>query len=123
VGGPSDDDVVAEYLSRDGHRKVVLPQVEHVWMGGVGEVGPVVDRQQPAVPVAGVTEDLEQRELFARLESLLPQLDDVHARGEDRVEEVGQVTAVAPTVGAQVEASVRKRGPGHAVSPRYDDRP
>ena len=71
-----------------------------------GMLGPVVHRQQRAVPSAGGGEHLEQRELFARLEALLPQLHDVHPAAEDRVEEPGQVALGTPPVRAQVKAGV-----------------
>ena len=90
----------------DRHRQVVLPEVEHVRPGRQGHVGPVVHRQQRAVPAAGGGEHLEQRELLARLEALLPQLHDVHPAAEDRVEELGQVALGAPPVRAQVKPGV-----------------
>ncbi|GAA3149486.1 hypothetical protein GCM10010466_45550 [Planomonospora alba] len=67
------------------------------------------------MPVAGVTEDLQELQLLARLQALLAQLHDVDPAGEGGVEEVGEVPPVAAAVGAQVEAGVRKRGSGHAA--------
>ncbi len=88
--------------------------MKHVRPGRQGHVGPVVHRQQRAVPTARVGEHLEQRQLLARLKALLPQLHDVHPAAEDRVEELGQVALGAPPVRAQVEPGVGQ--PGTQVS-------
>ena len=114
VARPPDDRPGPEDPPRHRQRQVVLPEVEHVRPGREGDVGPVVHRQQRAVPAAGGREHLEQRELLARLEALLPQLHDVDPAAENRVEERGQVTLGAPPVGAQVQPGVGQ--PGTQVS-------
>ena len=88
--------------------------MKHVRPGRQGHIGPVVHRQQRAVPTAGAREHLEQREFLARLEALLPQLHDVDPAAENRVEELGQVALGASPVGAQVEPGVGQ--PGAQVS-------
>ena len=106
MSGPGPEDA-----PRDRHRQVVLAQVEHVRPGGERDVRAVVHGQQPAVPPAGGREHLEQGEFLARLQALLPQLDDVHPGAEDRVEELRQVAPRPPGVRAQVEARVRQARP------------
>ena len=59
---------------------------------------------------AAAANDLEKAQLVARLEALLPQLDDVHAAGKHRVEEVGQITLALAGVGAQIEPGLGERG-------------
>ena len=108
MAAAADERAGAEDAPRHRHRQVVLAQVEHVGSGREGHVGPVVDRQQAAVPPAGPREHLEQREFLARLQALLPQLHDVHPGAEHGVEEPRQVTLGPPGVGAQVEPRVRQ---------------
>ena len=49
-------------------------------------------------------EHLQVPKLLAGFQALLPQLDDVHAVAEDRVQEARQVALALPGVGAQVQA-------------------
>ena len=99
-------------------RQVVLAEVQHVGACGQGDVGPVVDRQQRVVPAGGVGEDGQGLEFSARLQwpellltrrTLVPQLNDVDPARKGRIGEFGEVTALAPGVGAQIE-----RGSGEA---------
>ena len=76
-----------------GYRQVVLAQVQDVGARRERDVGPVVHRQQAAVPSARVGEHLEQPEFLPGLQALLAQLDDVHPGAEHRVQERDQVTA------------------------------
>ena len=99
-------DVPAEDRAGGRDRQVVLPQVQHLRPGRVGDVGAVVHREQPAVLTARGGEHLQQRELLAGLEVLLPQLHDVDPGGQHGVEEPGQVTLAPPRVRAQVESRV-----------------
>jgi hypothetical protein len=108
VAAPPDQRPRPEDPPRHGDRQVVLPQVQHVGPRRERDVGPVVDREQPPVPSAGGSEHLEQRQLLAGFQALLPQLDDVHPGGEHRVEERNQVTLAPPPVGAQVEPGGRQ---------------
>jgi len=107
-----------EDLPRHRHRQVVLPQVQHVRAGRQSDVRPVVHRQQRAVPPARVREHRKQRELLARLQALLPQLDDVHPAAEHRVEKRDQVPLGAPPVSAQVQPRGREPLPqvGHEAN-------
>ena len=98
---PSDHDVVADDPPRDVHRQVVLTEVQHVRAGRQRQVRPVVHREQRTVAGARLGDDLEVGQLLARLQTLLPQLDDVDATGERRVDELREV---GPHARAQVEA-------------------
>lgn len=120
--GAADQDVVAEDRPGGGHRKVALAQVQHVGADGVGDVRPVVHREQRAVPTAGVREDGEVLQLLGRLHALVPQLHDVHAVRQDRVQEVGEVALAPAGVRAEVHPGVGEPGAcggfGHAWVPR-----
>ena len=111
VAGPPDHRPGAEDPPGHGDRQVVLAEVQHVGPGGQGHVRPVVDREQRPVPGAGGGEHLEQRQFLARLEALLPQLDDVHPAGKHRVKERRQVPGRPPPVRAQVQPRVRQPRP------------
>jgi hypothetical protein len=77
---------------------------------GTGDIGPVVDGEQGAVSFRRRREQFEQPDLVAGLESLLAQLDDVDAPGENRVQELFEVAGARPGVGTQVQAGVIYRG-------------
>ncbi|BDB40275.1 hypothetical protein IWGMT90018_07210 [Mycobacterium kiyosense] len=96
-----------------GHldRQVALAQVQHVGAGRAGDVGAVVHREQGAVPVGRVGQDLAGGQLVERLQRTEPlltgrpfvaQLDDVHPPGQRGVGKLGQVAAFPAGVGAQV---------------------
>src|SRR5215467_9309535 len=72
-------------LARHIGWQVTLSDMQHVGACRDGDVGPVVHREQRAVPVAGCPEDIEEAEFFPRLQALLPELHDVHARPEHLV--------------------------------------
>jgi hypothetical protein len=116
VGGPADDDAVAEDPPGHRHRQVVLAQVQHRRAGRQRDVGPVVDGPQLPVALRGGREHLQQPQLVARLEALLAQLHHVHPARQRGVEEVGQVAPLPPPIGAQVEAGVSNvhERPGYA---------
>ena len=112
MGGQADQRVRPDDLARDVQRQVALAQVQHVGAGRAGDVGAVVDREQGAVPAGRVGEDLARRQLVARLErpeplltgrTLVAQLDDVHPAGQRGVGELGQVAALTPGVGTQIQ--------------------
>ena len=93
-------------------RQIALTQVQHVGAGRAGDVGAVVDREQGAVPAGRVGQDFACGQLVACLEraeplltgrTLVAQLDDVHSAGQRGVGELGQVAALAPGVGAQIQ--------------------
>ena len=77
----------------------------------------VNDRADVALAAGADVLHLGQRQLLARLEALLPQLDDVHPAAEDRVEELRQVALGPPPAHAQVEPGVGQPGTqvGHPV--------
>ena len=77
--------------------------MQDVGVGGEGEVGAVVDRQQRPVAPRGPAQHREGGELVARLEALLAQLDDVDAAAQRRVGELGEIALRGAGVGAQVE--------------------
>ncbi len=125
VRGAADQDVLAEDRAGRGHREVALAEVQHVGAGGVGDVRPVVDRQESAVPGAGVGEDLEVLQLLGGLHALVPQLHDVDPAGQDRVQELRQVALAPAGVRAEVDPGVGEfraggccGGVGHACVPR-----
>ena len=86
--------------------------MQHVRPGGARDVGAVVDGQQSAVPARRVPENLQRRQLLARLHgpealfadrALVAQLDEVDTSGQRRVGELGKVAALAAGIGAEVE--------------------
>ena len=109
MGGQPHDRVGPENAPGQGDRRVVLPDVDAVRTGLEREVGPVVQHERDAVGAADVTGEPGAGEERARLEVLLPQLDDVDAAGDAGGHEVGQVR---PVRRAQVEAAARKVAPG-----------
>lgn len=119
MGGQADQRVRPDDLAGQCRWQVALAQVQHVGPGRTGDVGPVVDREQRAVPAGRAREDLAGGELVARLQraeplftsrSLVAQLDDVHPAGQGGVGELGQVAALAPRVGTQIEPGGGKTG-------------
>jgi predicted aconitase with swiveling domain len=80
--------------------------VENRGLGQGCDIRPVVDGPELAVLLGGVTEDLEEFQLLGGLDGLVPQLDDVHAPGEGRIQEFGEIAALRSGVGAQVEPGV-----------------
>jgi len=55
------------------------------------------------VPFGDRAQGLEQLEFFGGFEVLVPQLDDVHAAAERRIEELPEVALPFPGIGAQVQ--------------------
>lgn len=111
MGGAPDHRAGTDDFAGEGQREVVLAQMHYVGAGGPGDVGPVVHREQRAVPSRSVGEDLQRVQFAGGLQwSELPltgrafvaQLNDVDAAGERGVGELGQITAFTPGVGAQV---------------------
>jgi hypothetical protein len=106
VGREADDPLVAHRRARlrDGH--VVLPDVDAVRVGGLDEVGPVVEHEQRPGFAAqraggpGRVEDL----LVGRV--LLPELEDVDPVGERRDEHVGQRPPARARAGDEVQAGI-----------------
>ncbi|GDY42103.1 hypothetical protein SANT12839_029850 [Streptomyces antimycoticus] len=121
MGGAPDHHVRAEDRARRGHRQIALAQMEHIRADGMCDIGAVVDGEQLSVAAAGVREDLEVLQLLGRLHLLLPELDDVHPRRQDGVQELRQVALALPCVGAQIEAGVGQLlmsgGGGHGSVP------
>jgi hypothetical protein len=97
--------------ARHWHRQVILTQVQHWGVGGQSHVCAIVDREQPAVLLAGAGEHFQQTEFLARLESLLAQLHDVHSGTEHGVEELRQIAPGPPGAGAQIQPGIRQAGP------------
>ena len=61
---------------------------------GERDVGSVVHDEERAVALGRLAEDGAPPQEVAGLRLLLPQLDDVRARREDRLQELGQVAPV-----------------------------
>src|SRR3954462_2574582 len=106
VRGAAYEDVVAEDRAGGGDGQVALADVQHTGARRVGDVGPVVDREELAVPRAGVGEDLEVFQFLGRLHALVAQLHDVDAPGQDRVQELAKVTLALAGVRAEIDAGV-----------------
>ena len=85
--------------------------MQHVRPGGQRDVGPVVHRQQRAVPPARAGPQLQGGEFGARFQDLVSQLNDVYTAGQRRVGELGQIAAIGPSVGTQVQPRVGEPGP------------
>src|SRR6185369_5914827 len=79
--------------------------------GGVGNVGPVVDRPELAGGIGDLGQHLQEPQLVARFQTLFPELDDVHSTGICRREKVAKVTLALPGIGAQIEPGLRELGP------------
>ena len=130
MGGAADQRPRPDDVAGDRQRQVVLAEVQHVGARRPRDVGPVVDREQRAVPARRVGEHLERGELVARLQrselpltgrALVAQLDDVHPARQRRVGERGQITALAAGVGAQIQrrrSQPSRRIPGCATPAR-----
>ena len=84
--------------------------MQHVGAGGERHVGPVVHREQRAVPGTRLGEHLQRGEFLSSLQgavrALVAQLHDVDAARERRVGELREVAGAPPRVGAEVEAGV-----------------
>jgi len=106
----ADEYLVADDLPRDPYRQVVLPEMQDRCPHRPRHVGSVVDGEQLAVPFGGRRERLQQHDLRAGLESLLPQLHNVDARSKHSVEELREIAGPSPRIGAQVEAGTGNDG-------------
>ena len=121
MGGQADQRGRPDNLARHVQRQVALPQMQHVGAGRAGDVGPIVDREQGAVPAGRVRKDLARGQLVARLErseplltdrTLVAQLDDVHSAGQRGIGELGQVAALTARVGTQIQPCCGETGSG-----------
>lgn len=119
VGGQAEGDAVAEDPARLRAGEVPLAEMQHGGAGGRRDVGAVVHRPEPAVPLGDLTEDAEELELLGGLEVLVAELDDVDATGVGGVDEGREVSAVAAGIGADVELSIREEHPA-SVPARCD---
>ncbi len=95
--------------------------MQHRSTGRVRDVGPIIDREQLAVPSRRIREDFQEPKLVTRLKSLLSELDDVHAIGQYGVQEFGEVTLVLPGVRTEIEPGLRQRRSryGRHIGGRY----
>jgi len=93
----------AEDLPGRAGRQVILPEMQDVRADRVRHVRPVIDRQQGTVGRAGGPEGRQEPDLGPRLQLFLPQLHDVDAVAEHRVQEARQVALPLPGIGAQVQ--------------------
>ncbi len=110
----ADEDLLAENRTGGGNGKVALTEVQDVGADGVGHVGTVVDREELAVPGAGVGEDFQVVQLLGRLHALVAQLHDVDATGQHGVQELREVALLLTRVGAEIEPGVGELGAGGA---------
>src|SRR4029453_3265404 len=77
---------------------------EHRSPGNTGNIGAVVDRPQPPVPLGHVMQNLQDLKLLASLERRVAKLDDVYAALERGVDEVFKIALAFAGISAQVEA-------------------
>lgn len=89
VAAESDDHFLTDHAAGRRGREVALTQMQHVRPGGQRNVGAIVDSQQLSVAAGGVGEHRKQVQFVGGFEILLPQLNDVDAPGENRVQEFG----------------------------------
>ncbi|SHO94583.1 Uncharacterised protein [Mycobacteroides abscessus subsp. abscessus] len=117
--GPSDQHVRSDDLPGHGQRQVILAQVQDVGARGPGDIGAVVDREQRAVTCGGLAQNrqileflggLQPAELPLTRRSLVAQLHDVHPARQGSVHELGEITALPASVGAEVQVSGLKPG-------------
>ena len=96
--------------------------MQHVGAGRAGDVGPVVDREQGAVPPRRVGEDRARRQLVAGFErpeplladrTLVAQLHNVHPACQRGIGELGQIAVLTTRVGTQIQP--RRREPGNTL--------
>lgn len=99
---------VAHQMSRLRGGEIVLPDMHHVDVSQHGDVRTIVDATQGAVPLRSGTQHGDVLEGFARLHRLVAELHDVHAAGEDGVEEVRELLHAAVSIGTAVQAGRRE---------------
>jgi len=97
-----DDRTGTENAPRNARREVVLAKMHDVGTSRIGDVCPIVDRQQRAVCLACFPEHLEKAQFLTGFEAFLPQLNYVDAGAEHVVEEPRQVALPLACVSAQV---------------------
>ena len=91
--------------ARFRERHVALAHVDAVGAARLDEIRPVVEDEERAVGVAGATERRRGRDELVVRQLLVPELDDVDAAAERRVE---QRVGVAP-VRARLEDEIEPR--------------
>lgn len=111
MGRESEGHVLADDPARARPGQIALAEVQDRGCRGGGDVGAIVDRPQPAVPLGDLAQDAEELELLSGFEPLVAQLDDVDPAREGGIDEVGEVSAVAAGVGAEVQLSVGEEHP------------
>jgi len=109
VGGQPHDRVGPEDAPRQRDRCVVLADVDAVRASLERQVGPVVQQERDAPGATDLTDEPGPGQERARLELLLPELDDVDTAFDAGGHEVGQVR---PVRRAQVEAAAGEVAPG-----------
>ncbi len=121
MGGQSDQRGRPDDLARHVQRQIALAQVQRVGARRAGNVGAVVDCKQGAMPAGRVREDFACGQLVACLEraeplltdrTLVAQLDDVDSAAQGGVGKLGQVAALTPRIGAQIQLRGHETGIG-----------
>jgi hypothetical protein len=116
----ADHHLVANHPAGPTDGQVILAQVQHLGTSGQRDVGPVVHRQQRPVAPAGVGEYLQGCQFGTRIQGLVPQLDDVHAAGQRRVDELGKIPTCGPRIRTQVQPRIAQPRPNCLpVHPRH----
>ncbi len=85
------------------HGEVALTEVQDVRTRDPSKIGAIIDGQQRVMACAGISENLECRQLRPCLHALLPQLHDIDAGRQHRVQKFREVTLAFARVGAQVQ--------------------
>lgn len=117
MGGPPEHHIRAEDLAGVPGRQILLTQMQHIGTRRQRDIGTIVDREQRTVTAGRGLQLGERREFALGLEraelplpgrALVPELDDVHATGEGRFRELGEVPLLPAGVGAQVQPGGRE---------------
>ena len=98
-----DDRLRPDELPGHADRQVILAKMQDISAAGIGDVGPVVHRQERAMLGAGFPEYLQIPQLLAGFQALLPELNDVHPVGKHGGEEARQVALALSSVGTEVQ--------------------
>ena len=114
---PPDDGVVVEALAGDRDRHVVVAEVDAVRLDGACQVDPIVDDQRHAGLTRHRPEFQPEFVPVTGAPSFLPELHDIDAPGDGRLDDVDRrVTPRAVVVGHQIRPQIHPYQPCGAAS-------